>query len=122
MANKKETSKGINRRHLLGGATAISSLAIASKSFAQVKPNPDNLPPNVPEWTPDLGPGVDANPYGMPSQFEENVIRRNVPWLTASAESSVNFTPLQDLEGIVTPNGLCFERHHGGVPDVNPVD
>ena len=73
MANKKETSKGINRRHLLGGATAIGSLVIASKSFAQVKPNPDNLPPNVPEWTPDLGPGVDVNPYGMPSQFEENV-------------------------------------------------
>ena len=43
-------------------------------------------------------------------------------WLTASTESSVNFTPLQDLDGIVTPNGLCFERHHGGVPEVIPAD
>ena len=25
-----------------------------------------------------LGDGVDASPYGMPSQFENNVIRRNV--------------------------------------------
>ena len=29
---------------------------------------------------------------------------------------------LQDLEGIVTPNGLCFERHHGGVAEINPTD
>ena len=33
-------------------------------------------------------------------------------WLTASTESSVNFTPIQDLEDC-NPNGLCFERHHG---------
>ena len=84
--------------------------------------NPDNLPPNIPEWTPYLGEGVDANPYGMPSEFESHVVRRNVEWLTASAESSVNFTPLHELDGIVTPNGLCFERHHGGVPEVNPTD
>ena len=58
----------------------------------------------------------------MPSEFENNVIRRNVEWLTASTESSVNFTPIQDLEGIVTPNGLCFERHHGGVSIINPKD
>ena len=58
----------------------------------------------------------------MPSEHESNVIRRSVEWLTASTESSINFTPLQDLDGIVTPNGLCFERHHGGVPEVVPAD
>ena len=75
----------------------------------------------MPEWTPYLGTGVDANPYGMPSEYA-HVVRRNVEWLTASTESSVNFTPLHELEGFVTPNGLCFERHHGGVPDINPAD
>jgi hypothetical protein len=30
----------------------------------------------------------------------------------ASRESSVSFTPLHELDGIITPNGLCFERHH----------
>ena len=29
-------------------------------------------------------------------------------------------TPLQDLHGIITPNGLHFERHHAGVPAVDP--
>jgi sulfane dehydrogenase subunit SoxC len=48
------------------------------------------------------------------------VVRRNVPWLTADSVSSVNFTPLHEMEGIITPNGLCFERHHGGVADIDP--
>ena len=91
------------------GAASVLNSAGAEEA------NPENLPPNVPEWTPYLGEGVDANPYGMPSEFESHVVRRNVEWLTASAESSVNFTPLHELDGIVTPNGLCFERHHGGV-------
>ena len=30
-------------------------------------------------------------------------------------------TPLQDLEGIVTPSSLHFERHHAGVPDIDPA-
>ena len=29
-------------------------------------------------------------------------------------------TPLQDLHGIITPNGLHFERHHAGVPAIDP--
>ena len=43
-------------------------------------------------------------------------------WLTASPESSVNFTPLHELDGIITPNGLCFERHHGGIAEIDPAD
>jgi sulfane dehydrogenase subunit SoxC len=28
-------------------------------------------------------------------------------------------TPLQDLDGIITPSSLHFERHHAGVPDLD---
>ena len=31
-------------------------------------------------------------------------------------------TPLQDLRGTITPNGLFFERHHAGVPIIDPQD
>jgi sulfane dehydrogenase subunit SoxC len=34
--------------------------------------------------------------------------------------ASVAFTPLQGLFGIITPNGLHFERHHQGWQDVDP--
>jgi sulfane dehydrogenase subunit SoxC len=112
----------LSRRQVLGGTAAALGSVTAIPFASAAESNPANLPPNVPEWTPYLGAGVDANPYGMPSEHESHVIRRNVEWLTASTESSINFTPLQDLDGIVTPNGLCFERHHGGVPEVVPAD
>jgi sulfane dehydrogenase subunit SoxC len=50
------------------------------------------------------------------------VVRRYVPWLTPDRQGSVSFTPLADLHGIITPSGLCFERHHGGFPEVPPAD
>ena len=34
----------------------------------------------------------------------------------------MNFTPLHELDGIITPNGLCFERHHGGVAQIDKND
>ena len=37
-------------------------------------------------------------------------------------ESSVSFTPLHELDGIITPNGLCFERHHAGIAEIDPAD
>ena len=69
-----------------------------------------------------LGENVVAHPYGMPSPFEKAVIRRDLPFLTGQKYSDVAFTPLQDLDGIVTPNGLCFIRDHGGTPtDIDPA-
>ena len=40
--------------------------------------------------------------------------------MTVDAASSISMTPLQDLEGIITPSGVVFERYHGGIPNVNP--
>ncbi len=42
------------------------------------------------------------------------------PGLTRTPQSSVSFTPLASLFGIITPSGLHFERHHAGMPDVDP--
>ena len=84
--------------------------------------NPKNLPPNIPDWTRSLGDGVAVRKYGKPSKHEAGVIRRDVAWLTATPQSSVSFTPLHELDGIITPNGLCFERHHAGIAEVDPAD
>jgi sulfane dehydrogenase subunit SoxC len=80
----------------------------------------ESSPPGEPDWTKSTGSGVVDLPYGKPSEFEKDVIRRNVPWLTATPESSVSFTPLQSLDGIITPNGLFFERYHAGRADIDP--
>ncbi|TAM86984.1 sulfite dehydrogenase [bacterium] len=112
-----------NRRRFLHSAAALTGgtlLAGLTGSQARAAQGAD-LPLGVPPWTKQLGPGVDAAPYGAPSRYERDVIRRNVPFLTATTESSVSFTPLQDLDGVITPNGLCFVRDHGGTAMVDPV-
>lgn len=110
-----------SRRALLGAIGGGAALVAAARP-ALAAGNPANQAPNVPDWSKHLGEGVVARPYGKPSKFEAGVIRRDVEWLTASRESSVSFTPLHDLDGIITPSGLCFERHHGGFPDIDPND
>src|SRR5437660_10451682 len=114
-----ETPKRPTRRRFLAAASGASAALASGRALAG---NPKNLPPNVPEWTRVLGDGVAVRPYGKPSRYEAHVVRRDVPWLTASAQSSVSFTPLHELDGIITPNGLCFERHHGGIAEIDPDD
>jgi sulfane dehydrogenase subunit SoxC len=73
-------------------------------------------------WAQALGDGVDATPYGLPIEFESDVIRRNVPWLTADPISSINFTPIHALDGTITPQGCAFERHHSGAIELSKSD
>jgi sulfane dehydrogenase subunit SoxC len=101
-------------------AAGAASLASAS-GIAQAAGNAESQPPNLPEWSRSLGPGVIEETYGTRSRHE-TAVRRYVPWLTPDRVSSVSFTPLADMHGIITPSGLHFERHHGGVPDIDPAD
>ncbi len=107
------------RAFLTLGAVLTGNLAIGGKP-AVADPAQASPPADAP-WSQSIGAGVVDRPYGRPADTEASVIRRNVPWLTASAESSVSFSPLQDLHGIITPNGLFFERHHAGRPDIDPA-
>jgi len=102
---------------LATGGAAGAGLLGATAALAESQGS--NLPPHTPSWSKELGVGVGA-PYGQPSRFESEVMRRDIDWLFPDERASVNFTPLQDLHGIVTPNGLHFARHHAGVPDINP--
>jgi len=94
------------------GAAAIA----ATRAKAE-----DASPPADPDWSKMLGPGVGDRTYGNPSHFESDMKRRTVPWLTASAESSISFTPLQYQHGIITASGVFFERYHAGRPTVDPA-
>jgi sulfane dehydrogenase subunit SoxC len=112
-----------SRRGLLRRAAALSGGALALGAGGRARGDDDlskNLPPNEPVWSRTLGAPILASPYGVPSKYEAGVKRRESPGLTRTAFSSVAFTPLQNLFGIITPSGLHFERHHAGVPDVDP--
>lgn len=112
---------------VLGGATLLGGVigTAGASELDKVKParpGNENLPPNTPQWSQSLGAPVAAHPYGKPSEFEKNVIRRQIPGLTRTDHSSIDFAPLQDLHGIITPNGLHFERHHSGFPAIHPAE
>jgi sulfane dehydrogenase subunit SoxC len=56
-------------------------------------------------------PGHGPSPYGSRAQGE--TLQR----LTTATHS---LTPHQSLHGIITPSALHFERHHNGVPAIDP--
>ena len=103
------------RRDLLRGSFAAALAGASGLAFAD---DPNIV--NVPEWSRSLGKPVATNPYGQPSPFEANTVRRQSPGLTQTDQASVAFTPLQNLFGCITPSGLHFERHHQGWVDIDP--
>jgi sulfane dehydrogenase subunit SoxC len=119
LRSTKELSLQDRRNFLLKGVSYMTGVAALGGAGGIIAGN-SNLPPNEPVWGRKLGKGVVENPYGKPSNYEKHVVRRTVPWLTAESISSISMTPIQDLKGIITPNGLVFERYHAGVPDINP--
>ena len=64
-------------------------------------------------------PARDLLAYGQPSPFD-NTIRRAPGRATSIADTAL-MTPLQDLDGIITPSGLHFLMDHvKGIPDLDP--
>src|SRR5947208_13176698 len=64
-------------------------------------------------------PGSPFVGYGQPSKFESKVART---WNTAPGTTGTGAgrTPHHLLDGMITPNGVHFERSHSGIPDINP--
>jgi sulfane dehydrogenase subunit SoxC len=71
-------------------------------------------------------PGALPRPYGDRSPFETQQrlggAGPGAPhgWGANAPNNYNSLTPLQDLHGIVTPSSLHFERHHNGVPRIDP--
>ena len=69
----------------------------------------------------DTGPNLLGKPvtaYGERSPFE--TAARALPD-TRTPETAASRTPLQDSCGILTPSSLHYERHHSGVPKIDPA-
>ncbi|MBV6431323.1 MAG: hypothetical protein IANPNBLG_01453 [Bryobacteraceae bacterium] len=62
-------------------------------------------------------PGRPLSGYGERSKYVKPV-RTMRQTKTPQAGSSA--TPLADMYGIITPSALHYERHHAGVPDIDP--
>lgn len=108
------------RRDFLRKSFIAAGAALAAPVAARASEG-DPAILNLPDWSKTLGMPVAMNPYGQPSKYESQLLRRESPGLTRVGQASVSFTPLQGLFGIITPSGLHFERHHQGWHDVDPA-
>src|SRR5207253_9927134 len=91
-----------SRRGFFGSAAGFA--AFARTSFAQAiqsAPDPTKIP------------GPPPRALGQRSAFEH-------PQRTPIG--IVSRTPLQDLRGTITPSDLHYERHHAGVPQIDPAN
>lgn len=107
----------LHRRVLLKSGLALATAAAAGTAHAAdpaTKPA-ENLA--SPSWM--HRPGLPFSGYGKPSKHEARVMRA-IGANKDLASNGVSWTPLESLEGIITPSGLHFERHHNGVPEIEP--
>lgn len=106
----------LNRRKLLGAGLALGGGAtgIGLGALNQVLATP--LPP---EWV--KTEGLPVREYGLPAAQEAYVKRALIQIYKELAPGfSFSGTPHQHLRGTITPNGLHFEVHHGGRPELDP--
>ncbi|WP_349581411.1 sulfite dehydrogenase [Sulfitobacter sp. NFXS29] len=115
---KEGMFNGLSRRGLLSGGLAMGGAAfVGSRAAAEVPPGAYDYFVQ-PDPTKEQGRTIlEDGGYGSRSQFE-NEVRWRYP--TASLDSSWSMTPLGSSHGIITPSGLHFERHHGGIPTIDP--
>lgn len=101
---------GISRRRLLvGGAALGASIFIKNQLFGIDKIS--NSQTIETKYDPTKVPGPPPGLLGSRSPYEN---LRLWPIPTSSR------SPLQDFHGMITPSDLHFQRHHAGVPEINP--
>lgn len=101
----------LDRRIFLKKGVTFSIAALASDALLASTESPRE------SWM--EKPGKPFSNYGQPSPHEKETIRWTME-NSMAAGNGVSWTPLQNLEGTITPNGLHFERHHNGVPQIDP--
>src|SRR5437870_5761673 len=104
------TDAPISRRVLLASVAGTrGALALDRAGMAQVPGQVPTVPPD-----PTKVPGAPLSDLGQRSPFERP--RR----IAVGSGQGSSLAPLQDLVGIVTPADLHYERHHAGVPNIDP--
>ncbi len=109
----------LSRRAVIAGAAATASAAFLKKlpasgteqapqaTQAAAAPPPSNLDPSTVPGTPTTATSV-RSPFENPARTPAGVL------------TGASLTPHQDLTGTITPADLVFERHHSGVPAIDP--
>lgn len=107
--NPRRVPRRLTRRAMIAGTAGVVGGAVSlagQRGDQSARPQAPADPTKV--------QGASASDIGARSPFEQP--RR----VSLNERRTSSQTPLQDLEGIITPSDLHFERHHGGVPTIDP--
>ncbi|PYQ95190.1 MAG: sulfite dehydrogenase [Acidobacteria bacterium] len=94
-----------SRRQLLQIGAAVGGSLLAGRKTSALETNPRKL-------------GEPLGPYSERSPFEKAVRWRRE---SKTPETGSSFTPLHDSVGTATPSALHYERHHSGIPTIDPA-
>ena len=95
-----------SRRRMLGFGAALGGGLLSGSAVSSAA---DGVPGQL---------GIPLGPYGERSPFEKAVRWRRD---TKTPETGSSSTPLQDSVGTITPSSLHYERHHAGIPTLDPA-
>ena len=96
-------SAQLSRRGVLGLAAGLAASAVSRSALADVPADATKV----------LGAGITPNAERSP--FETLSIA------PTGAVTGTAFSPLQSLTGTLTPTDLQFQRHHGGIAQIDPT-
>jgi sulfane dehydrogenase subunit SoxC len=114
MSDHRDSRKFNARRVTRRGALVAGTTGFVGAAVTLAGQRADQAArPHVPA-DPTKVQGANASDLGTRSPFEQP--KR----VSLNQRRTSSQTPLQDLEGIITPSDLHFERHHGGVPTIDP--
>lgn len=99
----------LNRRLFLQAGAAGTAALLTAQAPAQ----------DQPQWM--RVPGTGMSESGAVSKYESELYRRAIASQPGTTGTGVSRTPLEHLDGIITPSRLHFERHHSGIPDIDPA-
>src|SRR5690348_12331893 len=117
----RQDTREINRRSLLqytASLLALEAAAVVLPSAHAEEPKTTENPMGI--------PGTLPRPYGERSPFEKPTrlggAGPGAPhgWGVNAPNNFNSLTPIHELHGIITPSSLHFERHHNGVPTIDP--
>ena len=91
----------VTRRDLLAGAAGAVVLGKTTRAQTRTPVDPTKV----------RGAPTSAMGQRAPTATPQRLVRGNI-----------SSTPHQDLMGIITPSDLHFERHHAGVPEIDPAN
>ena len=94
-----------SRRQLLQMAAGVGGSLLAGHKALALEADPRKL-------------GEPLGPYGERSPFEKAVRWRRE---SKTPETGSSFTPIHDSVGTLTPSALHYERHHSGIPAIDPA-